>query len=49
MLAAALHEAYLMQQMLSAVSHMHSSLVCHRNLDLAHVCLLEQAGSLATS
>lgn len=34
--------AYLVQQMLSAVSHMHSSLVIHRNLDLAHFCLYEE-------
>lgn len=34
--------AYLVQQMLSAVSHMHSSLAIHRNLDLAHFCLYEE-------
>ena len=34
--------AYLVQQMLFAVSHMHNCLVVHRNLDLSQMCLFEQ-------
>mmetsp|Transcript_37308 Transcript_37308/g.89222 ORF Transcript_37308/g.89222 Transcript_37308/m.89222 type:complete len:612 (+) Transcript_37308:20-1855(+) len=40
--------ACLTQQILAAVGHMHANQICHRNLDLNHMCLYDRA-SLDTS